>query len=297
MYDEIRSILVPSDFSESCDNALNHAIELGRYLKAKINVLHVVTEESAIYLANEGCGESAAGTEAGEDAIVKSRLNTYIRSKGYADIEGISRRGDIFHTIAEVAEATKAQLIILGTHGKIGFQRITGSYALKVIDSTEVPVIVVQKKGFQHGYRDIVFPVSLQEQDRQKAKHAVQIAKVFDSTVHLLSRCEDEKAGIEKLSARVQQIKEYFDEHSVKYIEVSAAEYGADYGRQVVNYCGSANADLVLIMSDAEKHSNLFGAKEENVIFNSAQTPLMCINTERIARSSFWSWGNFAKHQ
>ncbi len=293
-HEHAKNILVPTDFSESCDNALNHAIEIAKFLGSTVYVLHVITNESVPYLAKDQMLiEKVIGHESTEESVVNDKLTQYVKSKNYDRIVPVSRQGDIFHTIASVASEIKARLIILGTHGKIGFQRITGSYALKVIDSTEVPVIVVQKRGFIHGYKDIVFPISLIDKDRQKAKHAVQIAKIFDSTIHIFPRIETNDVDRAKLNARISQVMEYFNEYGVKFQEVYASEYGNEYDKQILNYSASVNADLILIMSDADKHSALFGAKEENIIFNSTQIPVMCINTERISGSTFWSWGSF----
>jgi len=289
-----RNLLVPTDFSESCDNALDHAIEIARYLNGKVYVLHVITDESVSYLAQDKLLiENIVGKDDTEETVVNEKLQQYVQSKNSDSLVPVSRHGDIFHTISGVASEINARLILLGTHGKIGFQRITGSYALKVIDSTEVPVIVVQKRGFVHGYRNIVFPISLSDKDRQKAKHAVQIAKIFDSTIHIFPRIEQSKVSKVKLNSRISQVMEYFDEYEVKYEEVYANEYGNEFDKQILNYSASTNADLILIMSDAEKHTALFGAKEENIIFNSTQIPVMCVNTERMSSSVFWSWGNF----
>jgi len=45
---------------------------------------------------------------------------------------------------------------------------------------------------------------------------------------------------------------------------------------------------MILILSNPEKHSLFFDAKEENIIFNSAQIPVMCINFKKTKISSFW---------
>ncbi len=293
-HETAKNLLVPTDFSESCDNALNHAIEIAKFLGSKVYVLHVITTESVSYLAHDQMLiESVVGNENSEESIVNDKLTEYVKSKNCDCLVPVSRHGDIFHTISSVASEIKARLVMLGTHGKIGFQRITGSYALKVIDSTDVPVIVVQKRGFMHGYKDIVFPISLIDKDRQKAKHAVQIAKIFDSTVHIFPKSESNDVDKSKLNSRIAQVMEYFNEYGVKYQEVYSNEYGNEFDKQILNYSASVNADLILIMSDADKHSALFGAKEENIIFNSTQIPVMCVNTERLSSSAFWSWGSY----
>ncbi|MFH1936763.1 MAG: universal stress protein [Bacteroidota bacterium] len=77
-----------------------------------------------------------------------------------AAINTMQVEGSIFTTINEVAVEIKANLMVLGTHGKKGLQHLFGSFVLKVVLESPVPVIVVQKKSFGGGYNEIVFPVS-----------------------------------------------------------------------------------------------------------------------------------------
>ena len=58
----------------------------------------------------------------------------------------IIRKGNIFEDIGDVAKEIGARLIIMGTHGIKGIQKLVGSYALKVILHSEIPFIITQKK-------------------------------------------------------------------------------------------------------------------------------------------------------
>ena len=53
-------------------------------------------------------------------------------------------KGSIFTAIAEYANEKDASLVVMGTHGMKGMQKLTGSWALKVIVKSKVPFIVVQ---------------------------------------------------------------------------------------------------------------------------------------------------------
>ena len=51
-------VLVPTDFSEVCDNAIHHAVQAANFLNYKIMLLHVIDKNSKEYLRKEGKGEA-----------------------------------------------------------------------------------------------------------------------------------------------------------------------------------------------------------------------------------------------
>ena len=284
-----KCILVPTDFSEACDNALNHALEMAKYLKCKVYALHVVDSLSKNYFANDLLQVgNELGMQVDELNASMKQLKAHIATKNSDILLPLVKEGDIFTTINEAALEVNAGMIVLGTHGKIGFQRIVGSYALRVIDSTKVPVIIVQKRSFGSGFREIVFPVNIQDEDRQKAEYAVQMSKLFNSTIHMVPKHVDNPQSKIKLDVMVKQIATFFEKYDVKYTIVDVADYGDAWDRQVLNYSSSIDADLILILSNPEKHMMFFEAKEENIIFNSAQIPVMCINYRKLKITDFW---------
>lgn len=284
-----QSILVPTDFSEACDNALNHAIGLSKHLSTKIYLLHVITKDSLSFFTKDSDEELPDLGTPEAKKLIEDELASYIETKNAENIRGLAIEGDIFTTISGVAAEFNASMIVLGTHGKVGFQKLTGSYALKVIDSTDVPVLTVQKKGYTGGYKNLVFPISLSDDDRQKAKDAIKIAKAFDSIIHILPKKESGETSKTKMTSRVNQLKNYFDNYEVKYVDVNPQDYGDDFAKQILNYSVSTSADMILILTDPKKHGGLFGEKEELLMFNGAQIPVLCVNALKTTKSALWA--------
>jgi len=284
-----KCILVPTDFSEACDNALNHAIEMAKYLKSKVYVLHVVDDLSKDFFAKDAL-EMGNVVKSFNDSlkVTTEKLNEYVASKKSDILVPIIKDGDLFSSIKDVATSINAGMIILGTHGKHGFQKIVGSYALKVIDKTRLPVVIVQKRGFGNGYKDIVFTVNLSDEDRQKVEYAIQLSEIFNSTIHIFPQQTENEQAKGKLDVILSQIKAQFDKHNVKYTLTDSSEYGEVWDRQVLNYSSSINADLILIISNPDKHMMFFDSKEENIMFNAAQIPVLCVNYRHTKLSAFW---------
>ncbi len=268
---KVNSILVPTDFSEVCQNAVEHGSVIAKILDYKITLLHVINKDTKAFLKKNNLGESYLAEKLEEEA-------THLRKEHNIEVDYLIKDGNIFSLIADVADEAEAKLIILGTHGKVGFQRLTGSYAVKIITNTEIPTIVVQQKTFAKGYQNIIFPVSVTSKDRQKVNWAIYLAKTFNSTIHLFPKYESDKYLKKKIMAIVKTIKTIFDQNNVKYIDKVSDDSGGNFSKQLIDYAVINNADLIMIMTASDSLIPMFDNWAEQIIFNSSQIPVICIN-------------------
>ena len=258
--------LVPTDFSEVCANAAHRAASLAKDFNYKVVLLHVIDRNTISELKKEGKGPEWV------DEKLKDLSNALNLEYG-VKVETISQEGDIFTTIAEVANDIKASLIFLGTHGKVGMQKITGSFALKVVTSSELPTIVVQKRPFGKGISTIVLPITSDAGPWAKTKWAASIAKEFNSTIHIFHLPGEEMEDV------ITMITNHFQVNGVNF-EIKEAEKATSFTKQVIDYSTARNADMILIMTNPDKSlkSFLLGSYDEDIIFNTSQIPVMCIN-------------------
>jgi nucleotide-binding universal stress UspA family protein len=258
--------LVPTDFSEVCANAAYRAASLAKDFNYRIVLLHVIDKNTLSELKKEGKGLE----------WIDERLQELARElikENVIQVDTIAREGDIFSTIAEVADELKASLIFLGTHGKVGLQKITGSFALRVVTSSEIPTIVVQKRPFGKGLSKIVMPITSDAGPWAKTKWAAAIAKEFNSTIHIFHL-----AG-EKMEDVITMITNHFQVNGVNF-EVIEADKTGNFTKQVLDHATAENADMILILTNPDKSltSFLLGSYDEDIIFNTSQIPVMCIN-------------------
>ena len=265
-------VLIPTDFSEVCENAINHGAELAKFLGYKVCLLHVVNSETKSKLKKENLDLTS---------IVKQlkQLKAVYQKKFNITIETVAVEGTIFTAIHEVARQLKANIMVLGTHGKKGMQKVFGSYALRVVLESPVPVIVVQEKGFGKGYKNIVFPISNDLEARQKVQTALKIAKQFNSKLHIFKSLENDPALRSRVDIITRQITTILDENKVKY-NVDAATKSANYAKQVLSYAVLNKADMIMIMTQPNVDVPGFSLTkwDELMMFNEAQIPVLCIN-------------------
>lgn len=272
-------ILIPTDFSEVCQNAIDHGSSIAAIMNYRVVILHVINKDTDKYLEQE------ATTEESVTEKLEKIANTAAKAWN-VQVEFLVKKGDLFDCIKEADEQVGAKLIMIGTHGKVGFQKVSGSYVLKVISVTGTPTIIVQKKQFTEGYKNIVFPITASTQDRQKVTWAINIAKMFDATVHMIPKFESGRFYKNRIMSITKQIKNLFDEFGVKYIDKVSNPTEGSFAKQVVDYAVQNDAELIMTLVNKDK-SLFFSSWDEKIIYNASQIPVICINPVETKKTSW----------
>lgn len=261
-----KKILVPTDFTKVADCAIDHAMTLAARIGAELRLLHVVPKQTDVEDARKKLALESERAKKINPAVV---------------VEGLVRIGSIYDEIGDTASEIGAVLIIMGTHGLRGMQFITGSRALKVITNSTVPFIVVQERNIKsEGYRDIVVPLDLEKETRQKLTLVADMAKYFNSRVHLITPNETDEFLHNQLQRNIQFAKQYLHERSIEHDAVIAKEDSDDFVKAVIKHAVKVDADLIAIMNLAQE--NIFGVlgvpNEQEIITNEPMIPVMCMN-------------------
>lgn len=266
-------ILVPTDFSEVCENALVYGAKMAAFLGFELVILHISDKKSKAIGKKEN--QNNSDTEKKLESLAKKTAKKYD-----IIVNSIVRDGNIFNDIGSAAKDIKANLIILGTHGKVGLkQKLSGSYAKKVVSNSPVPVIIVQKgTKFSKTFKNIIFPISTTAEVRQKVNWAVLLSEAFKSKIHLFQLPEKSKEDKITMQGILKQISKEFDKHNIKYV-LAVAEKGKNFGNQLLEYSGKLKADLITIMISPDSIDFVIGPYEEKVIFNEHEIAVMCMNT------------------
>ena len=227
-------LLVPTDFTNEAHSAIQHAVKLGVIVQAEVILLNVVKDKSDI---------PAATSKLKEEENWAKKVNDQI------EVRSIVRVGNIFDDIGDAASELGVSLIIMGTHGASGWQKITGSYALKVITNSSVPFIVVQDQLMNDtGYDSIVVPLDLNNETKQKLEMVASIAHYFDSEVHLITPNESDEFLSNKLKANRIWAAKYLKEKNVKFT-TQIVDDGDNLLEGVFKLSKKVEADLIAIMN------------------------------------------------
>lgn len=259
-------IVVPWDFTPVASHALAHAVKISSMVGNEITLLHIV---------NSGASQK-------ELAEAKAHLQKVVddNSKKYnTALSWNITKGSIFHAIAEFANEKEASLVIMGTHGMKGMQKVTGSWALKVMVKSKIPFIVVQDPPADQGkYRNIVFPVDFRSENKEKMKMAIFMGKYFDSKIQMFVAGTTDKWLAKKTKVNLNFAVKYLIQNNIEY-EIHEVPK-KKFAQQTIEFAQQINADLILIVTtkNITFADYTFGASEQYIIANSSRIPVICVN-------------------
>jgi nucleotide-binding universal stress UspA family protein len=141
---EFRQILVPTDFTEVSDHALDWAVEMASRLGASITLMHAY-ELPIVGIPDATLVASAEMATRLADASRQALDKTLDRHKGSGvPITAVLRTGVPWEEINQVADEIHADLVVIGTHGRKGIARaLLGSTAEKVVRSNHHAVATI----------------------------------------------------------------------------------------------------------------------------------------------------------
>jgi nucleotide-binding universal stress UspA family protein len=140
-------VLVPIDFEESSEDALEAAVELALTFHARLTLVHAWDVPSSAYAAMTYISADVwTAIEQGAKARLASALATV--QKRLPSARATLLKGPTASEILAAADRSKADLIVMGTHGRRGISHLLlGSVAEKVVRLSPVPVLTVRGKN------------------------------------------------------------------------------------------------------------------------------------------------------
>lgn len=249
-----KTILVAWDFSNVAEYAMQHAIRFARTIgSTTVTLLNIVDDKKDI-----------------DKAMLQLKIVADDAQKKYNfKPEVLAVEGDIFTTIKEVANSLNSPFVFMGTHGMKGLQKITGSWALKVIEGSSCPFIVVQRPPRDEHFEDIVCPIDYKKEDKQKVSWAVYMNKFFKSKFYLyVQKCSDANLKRQVYSNLVH-VKSVLDQNKIEYMEVESSGKD-DFADEVIEYANTMNANAILVSTSKtlDFSDYMFGATEQKIIGN-----------------------------
>jgi len=195
---EIQRILCPIDFSDYSRRALDHAVAIARWYKAAITAVHVDASIEIVGYPAPMLGVPAAWKFSDRAELLAS-LQRFVEPESApgVSIATVVREGPTVTEILEQAAATSADLIVMGTHGASGFERLVlGSVTEKVLRKARCPVLTVPRalpEAVPAGpvvFKRIVCAVDFSDCSLEALKYAVSLAQEADgqlTVVHVLT--------------------------------------------------------------------------------------------------------------
>ena len=185
---QITRILCPIDFSEFSRHALDHAVAVARWYEARLTVLCVFSNFSAIDMPPAMMDENER-----QRIIAEMRSFTeHVPSDVPLDLR-VEEAADIHREILAQAQTLHADLLVIGSHGRSGFEKLLlGSVTEKVIRKAPCPTMVVPRLAPDTPvnrpvqFRRILCSVDFSEGSLRALEYAVTLAEEGDAQLTVL---------------------------------------------------------------------------------------------------------------
>jgi nucleotide-binding universal stress UspA family protein len=300
----IHHILCPIDFSEGSRRALDHAVTLARWYHARLSVVHVYPRAIPVY------GISYTGPEGLQPVVLSevdrqqllSRLDAEVvedRAATHLTIETVlDEAANVPEAVVSRARTTSVDLIVIGTHGRSGFERLMlGSVAEKLLRKAACPVLTVPAHAPDAvpreagSIRRIVCPVDFSSSSEDALEYAASLAQESHASLtvlHVLEQLPDlgeyaDAVGLtEHRDARFQQARTQLS-HTVKAIVRGTCKadelvlVGRAYA-EILRVAGDQAADLIAMGVRVRGTTDLlfFGSTTNHVV-RAARCPVLTI--------------------
>ena len=192
---EIRRILCPVDFSDYSRRALDHAVAIARWYESTVTALHVFSPAPvAAYGPGPLVFEPTMLAPVDREQLL-ANTGAFIAAESAPGvvIDAMVREGNTAVEILDQATSMNADLLVIGTHGRSGFERfLLGSVTEKVLRKAGCPVLTVPKgqpdavPASQVLYKRILCPVDFSDSSLHALKYAISMAQEADAHLNVL---------------------------------------------------------------------------------------------------------------
>ena len=142
------TLLFATDFSESSDYAFTYALALAKQFDSQLGLIHVINEPvdlRGFYVPHISFDKLEEEIEQGARKVMEKFCRTHLADYEKHDCYVVP--GIPYEEIIKKAEEIGADLIVMGTHGRTGFDHVLfGSTAEKVVRKSPVPVMTIRIK-------------------------------------------------------------------------------------------------------------------------------------------------------
>ena len=279
--DEIKNILVPVDFTETSEIAVDEAVGLALELNAVLHLIHIVDNSESVSFVDR------------ELELALSSLYDVEKEAG-VKLSGIAEEIDfkygikpvfetsigLIHTeILQYVEEHNINLIVMGTHGASGYKEyIIGSNAQRIVSHAKIPVLTLQQGKTITGFKNILIPIDNSLHSREKVNLALIVADLFDAKIHILGLLDSkEKTELNKFKTKLKAIEIVIAADELPYSTTIVD--GDSLAEEAMAYAAEHRCDLIVINTGHESKigSAFLGAFAQHIV-NHSKIPVLSLN-------------------
>lgn len=260
--ENIKNILVPTDFSPSATKALDYAVELARKTQSTILLLHIVESNEVMETTEENSEKM--------ELIKKS-----IQQTTQVVVNTKLIRGLAIDSIHDSIKTDEIDLVIMGTVGNSRFsEKIFGSKTAKLISSSPVAVLAIPLLSEWGAHPDILLAINDFKVEDNKLTPVIQLARLLHSTLQVAIFTDTDDDYVEDYEVNDFKIAAFRDELKIKYpdLEINAVHLASrQFIDSLLQWIDKNNIGMLVMLTHKR---NIFES-----IFNQSLTRKMSYHT------------------
>ncbi len=282
----MKSILVPTDFSEQANYALDLAYGIAKMSGAKVTLLHVAE-------APHGTSFNAMGEVVAPDGMdtvffiqlmerVKQRLHELSSNPKYQGIDLSSQVevGNAYEHISRTIVDHAVDLVVMGSQGTSGIEEIlVGSNTEKVVRRAKCPVLTVKSPVEAGSIKNIVFATNMRDSQDQMIGELTRLQQLFEATVHILSI--NTPSNFETDRFYKKEMKKFADKYNLQNYTLNV--YNDDVEEDgIIYFAEDIHADMIALGTHGRTGiSHLLSGSIAEDIVNHAKRPVWTFNIHK----------------
>jgi len=184
----IRTILLPTDFSETADNAVRFAMDLAGDEPVQFVLYHAFMPYESVFAGSSDAARRENREEQKQiQADMDKKLERYLQTHPGRNIVTVIDRGVETRQMIAYAKKHKVDLIVMGTIGASGLkEKLLGSVTAEIISRGPCPVMAVPNGSSYKGVSKVLMPTSFRLPDIEAAKFLVDFSVTGNSAIHFM---------------------------------------------------------------------------------------------------------------
>lgn len=285
---DINRILCPVDFSEFSEHALAHAVQLARWYGSTLTVFHVYPPPFAPPPVVFGGLPGPVSPGVGVPWISASPERThqdvleYVKTWASSHTAGLSvevdaRPGPAAVSILEEAAEKQSDLVVLGTHGHGGFDRLVlGSVTEKVLRKAPCPVLTVPPavasppRDVVTLFKRILCPLDFSDASLRALDYALSLAREADADLILMHAIESLPESANWKMSSTPAVVEYlrlYEHDALERLRTAIPDDARAWCRpHPLLVSGRAHAEILRIAREREIHLIVMGVHGRNAV-------------------------------
>lgn len=274
----MKKILVPYDFSEVAEHALDFACQIADKAQSEIMLLNVIehpTPDSfkTMGIQNEDPMEQLYIKKMYE--MVQEKLTEVVTKAKYADdmITTKIQLGNAFNTIIDQITEESVSLLLVGTEGAEGLNEFfVGSNAEKIVRKSSCPVISVREKSELEPIEKIVFASDFMNTDDDFIAQLKELQNMFEAQLNIVKI--NTPASFTSTRHDTKQMDEFVKKYNIENYTTEIYNYKNEEDG-IVYYAEDINADMIALGTHQRRGVGHFlaGSIAEDVV-NHSKVPV-----------------------